>query len=318
MRAMRGGVAALVVLLVVLGGYGAYWLIVAHRIEQGIARWAQSEQARKLDTSWQSLAIGGFPARFRIKLRNAVLRDRSLSPAPELHVPVLAADARPWDLGVWRLSAPTGLVADLRPGVDRPPVRLAAARAEGVVALAGRGGTLWLRLDQAKAEAGEELSFAVAAILHRVAVPDMVRALGDNIDELAFGATLKGALPGGNLVQALAAWRAAGGTIELDNLALKWNGLDVTATGTIALDRELQPIGGFSGAVEGYDQLLRAFVESGRMRPSDAGLAQLALTMLAKAGPDGRPQIATSLTIENGQVFLGPARLGPLPRFAWK
>jgi hypothetical protein len=149
-------------------------------------------------------------------------------------------------------------------------------------------------------------------------VPDVVRALGSNIEELAFGATVIGPLPGGNLVQALAAWRAAGGTVELDNLDLKWNGLDVTATGTLALDRGLQPIGGFSGAIEGYDRLLRAFVESGRMRPSDAGLAQLALAMLAKAGPDGRPQIATSLTIENGQLFLGPARLGPAPRFAWK
>jgi hypothetical protein len=40
--------------------------------------------------------------------------------------------------------------------------------------------------------------------------------------------------------------------------------------------------------------------------------------MLAKAGPDGRPQIATSFTIQNGQMFLGPARLGPVPRIAWE
>ncbi|MGH7126258.1 MAG: DUF2125 domain-containing protein, partial [Stellaceae bacterium] len=94
--------------------------------------------------------------------------------------------------------------------------------------------------------------------------------------------------------------------------------LGATATGTIALDRELQPIGGFTGAIEGYDQILTALVQSGRMRSGDAGLARLALTILAKAGPDGRPQISTSFTIQNGQMFLGPAKLGPAPRLAWQ
>ena len=116
----------------------------------------------------------------------------------------------------------------------------------------------------------------------------------------------------------LAAWRDAGGTVKLDNLELRWGGLGATATGTLALDRELQPIGGFSGAIEGYDRVLQALVVAGRLPAGDAGLAQLALTLLAKAGPDGRPQIATSFTIQNGQMFLGPARLGPAPRLAWK
>jgi hypothetical protein len=54
------------------------------------------------------------------------------------------------------------------------------------------------------------------------------------------------------------------------------------------------------------------------MRAGDARLARLALTMLAKAGPDGRPQISTSFTIQNGQMFLGPAKLGPAPRIPWQ
>ena len=53
------------------------------------------------------------------------------------------------------------------------------------------------------------------------------------------------------------------------------------------------------------------------MRATDAGLARLALAVLAKAGPDGEPQIATAFTIQNGQMFLGPAKLGKAPRIAW-
>jgi hypothetical protein len=338
-HARRYAIAALLVLLAAFGGYAVYWAVAARRIEDGLVRWAQSARLRRVEASWQSIAVGGFPAWFRVELTNATLRDLAHAPTPELRVAALTGDARPWDFDVWRLSAPQGLVADLAGAGGRPPLRLAADRADGAVMLAG-GGSLWLRLDKATAEAGGTMhaagadlwitwpatpprrhsqpSFAVAADLHRVEVPAVARALGDRIDEFAFGATVKGALPGGNLVEAIAAWRDAGGTVELDGLHLEWGGLGVAAAGTIALDRELQPIGAFSGAIEGYDRVLRALVETHRMRPDQAALAQLVLTALAKPGPDGRPEIATSLTIENGQVFLGPARLGPAPRLAWR
>jgi hypothetical protein len=80
----------------------------------------------------------------------------------------------------------------------------------------------------------------------------------------------------------------------------------------------LQPIGGFSGAIEGYDRVLTALVRAGTLHARDAGLARLALAMLAKIGPDGRPQITTSFTIQNGEMFLGPAKLGRAPRIAWQ
>ncbi|MBV8494929.1 MAG: DUF2125 domain-containing protein, partial [Alphaproteobacteria bacterium] len=86
----------------------------------------------------------------------------------------------------------------------------------------------------------------------------------------------------------------------------------------LALDINLQPIGGFSGSVEGYEELMNALVAAGKMKPSDAQLARIGLAMLAKAGPDGRPAITTSFTIQNGEMFLGPAKLGPAPKISWE
>lgn len=337
-RPLRFGLVAVAVLLVLAGGYSLYWEIVARRIERGLVAWTQSAAQRQVDASWRRSRVGGFPSGFRVELEDAVLRDRSVAPAPELQAAALTGIAAPWDLDDWRLSAPAGLAADLAGARDRPAVRLAAQTADGAVSFATpRGVVLWLRLQGARAQGGGEVrigaadvwimlpprghtapSFAVAAVLRAVQLPAAARALGDSIDELAFGLTVNGSLPRGNLVRSLAAWRDAGGTVELDNLDLEWGGLGATATGTIALDSELQPIGGFSGAIEGYERILQALVQAGRMRPGDAVLAQLALTMLAKAGPDGRPEIATSFTIQNGQMYLGPARLGPAPRLAWK
>jgi len=340
-RPTRFGLAILVVLLVVLGGYTAFWLIAAGQIEDGITAWKQSMRAQKVDASWQKFRVTGFPFAFRVELEAAELRDSAVSPPPQLHIPSLSGHTRPWDFDNWQLAASRGLSAELAGAGERPPLKLAAQSAAGWLSVEPESKSiLWLHLDDASAEAGDGVrisstdawvivpshpprghtdpAVSIALDLRQVQMPVATRVLGDTIDQLAFGITVKGALPGGPLARAFSAWRDGGGTIELDNLSLKWGGLGATATGTLALDQELQPIGGFSGAIEGYDQILTALVQSGRMRANEAGLARLALTMLAKAGPDGKPAIATAFTIQGGQMFLGPAKLGKAPRLAWE
>jgi hypothetical protein len=340
-RPLRFGLVVVALLLVLLGAYTAYWLVVARRITDGVVAWAQTERAEKIDALWEKIGVEGFPFVCRVALENAVLRDGRLTPSPELRISALSASARPWDFASWRLVAPAGLSAVLAGGSERPPLKLTAHTADGVLATDPEAGSnLWLNLEDVTAEAGAAVAIAsadawvtlpakpprsygeptigVALDLRQVQLPGMTSVLSDTIDELAFGITIKGAVPSGKLAQAVSEWRDAGGTVELDNLHLNWGGVSATASGTIALDRELQPIGGFSGAIEGYDQILTGLVQSGRMRAGDAGLARLALAMLAKAGPDGRPEIKTAFTIQNGQMFLGPARLGKAPRLAWE
>ena len=340
-RRTRFGLAALLVVLVLSGAWAAAWLVVADRLKDGFVEWAQSARANNIEISWQKIAVTGFPVALRIELDNAKLVDRGTDPAPELRIAALSIAAWPWDFRTWHLATRGGLMAELAGLGNRPPVALRAAAATGTLAAAAEGGTtLWLRLDDASIEVGDRVRTRLADIwvilppepprghtdplvgaaldLQQVQLPAKIPFFGDTIDDLALGVTVKGAVPGGPLRQAVAAWRDAGGTIEFDNLQVHWGGLGANATGTLALDQELQPIGGFSGAIEGYDQIMSALVQSGAMRASDAGLARLALTMLAKAGPDGRPQIATSFTIQNGQMFLGPAKLGKAPRLSWE
>ncbi len=340
-RPTRFGLVAFALSLVLLGAYTAYWLLIVEEIKSGVTAWAQAERAEKIDVSWERIGVGGFPLAYRVSLKAAILRDRRLSPAPELRVPVLSGEARPWNFSSWRLDAPEGLSAALAAGGARPPVKLAARNVAGVLTTGPQANTiLWLHLGNIDAEAGETISVStadswvvlpakppqghadpaigVAFNLRQLRLASVTPILGDTIDELALALSVKGAVPSGQLVQAISEWRDAGGTIELDNLQVKWGELSAAASGTIALDRDLQPIGGFSGAIQGYDQILAALVQSGRMRAAEAGLARLALAMLAKAGPDGKPAITTAFTIQNGQMFLGPAKLGKAPRIAWE
>jgi hypothetical protein len=328
------GLAVLALPVVLFGVYAAYWVIVAGHVKDGVSAWAQAQRARKIEVSWQKIDVGGFPLAYRVGLENAVLHDGRVTPSPELRIPALGAAARPWDFADWQMSAPKGILASFPGAGERPPLKVAAKTVAGVLTAGEEAGAaLWLRLRDIDAEAGERVSISsadawitlppksapgVAADLRQMQLPGMSPVLGDTIDELAFGVTFKGDFPGGKLAEALSAWRDSGGTITLDNLQLKSHGLIASGTGTISLDRDLQPIGGFSGAIEGYDQILAALVQSGHLRASDAGLARLALALLAKAGPDGKPMIATGFTIQNGEMYLGPARLGRAPRLAWE
>jgi hypothetical protein len=327
------------VLIIGIGAYSAFWWVAAGKIEDAATAWRESAHQQKIDASWQSMRVAGYPLSFRLELTDVALKNAATNPPAEVHAPTLTASIRPWNFhDVW-LSAPDGLNAAFGPDAA-PLARLSAEHGSGALTVADDGGTtIWLSLYQAKASAEVALAarnvhawimlpsgtpathqdpgLAFAVDAHDLSLPAAPPGFSPTIDDLGFGLTMMGAFPAGPLRQAAVAWRDSGGTVELDQLHLRWGDMEISGSGTLALDNDLQPIGGFSGGVSGFDQLLSALVAAGRVKASDARVARVALAMLAKAGPDGRPEIATSLTIQNGEMYLGPAKLGRAPRIDW-
>jgi hypothetical protein len=340
-RSIRIPLVTLLVLLVLAGGYAVYWRIVSGQIKQGLVAWQQSEKKNKIDASWQRLRVTGFPFAFRIEIDNATFRNHNWSPAPEIRLAHLSGAARPWDFADWRLTAPHGFAADLAPAAGRPAVKLAAVAADGSVTLGDHDASwfwlnardvsgdaagavaigsadMWVSMPPKPAAKDNDPSFGLAVAMRQVSVPAAPVNFGKTIDALAVGVTVKGALPAGPIAQAAAAWRDAGGTIEVNNLHVEWSGLGITANGTLALDHKLQPIAAFSSGIEGFNAILNALVAADQMTPEQASLVQIALTMLAKPGPDGKPQLTAPFTIQNGKIYLGPARLGTAPQIVWQ
>jgi hypothetical protein len=328
-----------VVLLIGFAAYSAYWWIAAGRIKLAAGDWAQAAHARQLDVAWQTIRVSGYPFAFRLELGDPVLTDKAANPPVEVRAPALSVSAWPWNFHALWLTAPTGIGALFGPG-SAPLARLDAEAADGAVALGDDGRvTIWLTLVQPKAEAGvaigaraasawiilpprsspehAEPELGVAALIDGIAIPAAPLDFSKTIEQLGVGATLTGKLPAGPLKDALSGWRDAGGTLVLDHLDLRWGALGVTGSGTLALDADLQPVGSLTGAISGYDQLMNALVAAGRIKASDARVARLALAMLGRVGPDGRPEIATSLRVQNGEMFLGPAKLGRIPSINW-
>jgi hypothetical protein len=275
-----------------------------------------------------------------------LIEQTTIDPGYDLRAPVLVGTAPPWPLTRWRLEASEGIDGELQPGPARPALRLEAARADGEVAPEAAsegavGGTrLNVRLGDAVLQADSPYRVARAefeAVLpghpapdhrtiwlpaalrvSRLTLPSGVAKFGDVIEELRLRAAVKGTIPGGKRRAALATWRDRGGTVEIEALGLDWGPLAVNGAGTLALDAELQPIGALTAKVQGYGEIVDALAASGALKAGDAALAKVGLGLLAKPAGNGRPEIATPVTLQNGQLFLGPIRIADLPRFTWE
>ena len=338
-RSTRLGLAIVVALLVLFGVYTGFWFYAASHVEDGLGQGVAALHAQQVAASWHSIRVGGFPFAFDVELREARLSDHAGIPGVEIRAPRLRGTARPWNPRIWRVAAPDGLSATTTaPG--KPAVTLKAQTATGSVAIGAEGGArVWVGLAAFTADGGAHLAardvdawfslpshpprthtepaFGVALAAREVTLPMMPAAFSKPLDELALGATVRGAIPAAPAREAATAWRDSGGTLELDHFTLHWGALAITGSGTVALDAQLQPIAAFSGEVEGYPELIGALVAAGHIPAGEARLARLGLALLSHTGADGRPQIKTSFRIQNGEMYLGPAKLGPAPHIAW-
>ncbi len=141
------------------------------------------------------------------------------------------------------------------------------------------------------------------------------RGLG--IEEASLTAKLIGPTPRETTARALAVWRDGGGTLEIADASLRSQGTTAKGSGTVALDRDLQPLAALSIRIEGYGKLLRTLVAQGWMKKGDAGAIRLGLDLVARASSGRKGTIAMPLTIQDRRLSFGPISVTQLPRIDW-
>lgn len=323
------------VTLIVAAAYSAFWFSIAGGLRAGLDPWAAARRSEGYAVAWDTASVGGFPFSFRIFFEGASFGG-SRPALFTARAPALVLSAAPWNLHLWEALAPQGAE------FAAPGSSFDASRLDGSVRLR-RGDELSIDVE-ATALTGHGLAYglrAAEATLHlalpakapadhrdaaldalvevtQLTLPAGLPPLGNIVDRLSLAATLKGRLPSGGPSQSLAAWRDDGGTVELARGTLHWGTLAVEATGTMALDGDLQPIGALTATIEGQNEVVDAAVSAGNLRPRDAGIAKLVLGVIARPGPDGRPQIKAPIRVQDEHLFLGPARIADLPRIEWR
>ncbi len=338
--AVVGGIA------IAAAGYTAYWYIAADAIEGRIADWSENQR----ENGWQLAAadtdVAGFPTRFSVTLRDPVISAEA--DGWSWRGDNLLAELRPWnfqnitlyvngksnvrirDGEIWRDTAwqiedgRANLVLSDDRRVTDVALDMTSVRVEGLLA----GGPASFRRLRAQsllstmaqdngAAAGVESEVINAALnLEDVELPeDVSEGLGPSIEHLTLDASLVGPMPGEAKRDAIMAWRDAGGTVELNSLSLRWGPLGLSTQGTLALDKELRPMGALTADIVGYGDVIDALILSDVIPLGDAFMAKVAFNVMAEKPADGGPPVLrrVPLTAQGGDLFVGPVAFAKLP-----
>ncbi len=152
-----------------------------------------------------------------------------------------------------------------------------------------------------------------------VTLPDVLpQPLSRTLQNARVDLDIKGPVTSGSLPEVLDVWRRAGGDMDIRGFEAVWSPISAMGDGTIALDRDLQPMGAFTAKVRGFLHVVDMLVADGRMKNSEASIARGVLSLLAKRPSDGaEPELSLAVTVQDRTVYAGPVTLMELPAIKW-
>jgi len=102
--------------------------------------------------------------------------------------------------------------------------------------------------------------------------------------------------------------------IQLSGLELTWGVLSVQGTGDLDVAQDGQIDGKLDLRFANWRGILKLFEDSGVFPRELAGAIESALSLWTSASDDPS-SLAVPLVLKNGEMLLGPVKLGPAPRF---
>lgn len=141
---------------------------------------------------------------------------------------------------------------------------------------------------------------------------------GNTIAEGLFSLRIMGPVPDFSKKESVAAWNDASGVFEFDRFYVVWGPVTVNANGTVGLSPSLQPEGAFSGRIEGLDQGIDALARQGAITKRQEALVRNSINVLSRpSGLTGNSTPIVPISIQGGNLYLGPVRLMDLPDLKW-
>jgi hypothetical protein len=330
---------AVVLVLVLLGGYAAYWFTVAGQFEKGINDWVAFQRARGLSIDFERTPISGFPLAFSTTFRQPHIAGAIEGQSFDWHGPDVEGSVSPIDLHGMTLSGPGHHEIDLGAGavtVDAKELSLRlgldafgqlsslAAKFADAKAVLPDGRAVAAASGDASLEAGPPpkadsdplLQFAASA--KALKLPEgTVLLTQDPLSEARIAGTVKGPMPMAPLGQALLSWRDAGGTLEVTDFAAAQATLSLSGSATVALDENLQPIVAANVKVRGLAATIDLLASQRRIYPEDALKMKLFVKGAERDTKDGYREVATGLTVQGGYLSWGPFKLAAVPPIQW-
>ncbi len=350
LRLRQWAIAALTVLALVLV-YTGVWVYGATQTVKAAERWIDARRGEGYSVRHDGLRATGYPVWIRIDLASPGFGAPMVKSPWGWEAENLVITARPWAL--WRVRLHTNgaqMISFLADGqrltftgsVDTADAELIfdggnpqsvalhiagldlgqSRKSGGNIAVATADLALRRLANAGGAQSGVA-TIGLDVTSSDVELPSSLASpLGGRIENLRLAARLLGEFPRGEgapLNETLEIWRDGGGTVEVDHLALGHGPLTLRANGTLALDRDLQPIGAFTAQAQGFFETIDAFSGAGMIGAGQAMSAKLLLGVLAQHPKNGGPAILNlALTVQQRTFYAGPVKLLQLPMLQWR
>ncbi|MDA0654003.1 MAG: DUF2125 domain-containing protein [Proteobacteria bacterium] len=317
------------------GGYTALWFSGASEAKARITAWADGVRTAGYDVEIGDIAVSGFPGPAELKITglDIGLPSAKLPWVWRADTVLVAATDNRLEL---RLAAEHVLTVSVG-GQDRT-YRMAARRFQVDVGADGDGNPLLQfdirgmfvdrgasgRLTVDRAEVFVNVApgpgllpddSRILLSLANLVLPEHRRGpLGDTISVLRTELRLDGDIDNLDLATALPDWRNRDGRLVLGESRVSWGTLEMdTRGGSLALDDDLKPTGGFSGIITGYEITIDAFQAAGRFTAEDMANIRAMMSFIRQQGRMGGG-IGLPVSIREGRVRVGDAVLGTVPR----
>ncbi len=338
--ARRLSLAVCAAVVMTAGAYAGYWYWGAGKMDDTVSAWIADWRRAGYRIDYAEKSVGGFPWTVRIRLVRPAFADPA--GAWSWTGGNLDLSAEPWSPTKYKLSA-AGTHDAVVPVAGRlVPMQATADRVEGVAEfdLDGRlrqaditlenldgvapalnadlkidRATVTLTQPASPARVHEDEEAALDLLVQGLRLPAALSGpLGRYVAHTSLRARLLGPFPRTDMRGALESWRDSGGTLDVPWLSIQWGPTKLRAEGTLALDEELRPSAAFDTKVAGLGDTLDALVTAKLIRPDAARLAGVGLMLLARTPPGGgEPELAIPLSATDGEVYLGPIKMGRIP-----
>ena len=327
--------------------YVGYWFVLAGALERGTLAWIEDRHRHGDDIAHGAPVWRGFPGSVQIVLPRPALAVRAAAETVTFAGERAVVSVNPFAPQRATLSLEGEQTFALR-GLTRP-VRYAgtAERCELLVPLRrgshdGPGSTLpspatltVRALAMTDAETGDR--FTVAALeatssllpegapgrRYTLAVKDATLPgsldlpFAGVVSEAAADFDVSGSLPALPSADDLNAWRDAGGIIEVRRLELASGPVRLGGDGTLALDRNGQPIGAMTLEISGYHAALDALIVRGALSVTTGLRMKQIFAVLAGGSVNPSKPVRIPLTLQERVLSAGPIPLMELPAVDW-
>lgn len=132
--------------------------------------------------------------------------------------------------------------------------------------------------------------------------------LGPNADQFKIEAMLHANKQPQFTKESLSEWRDAGGTVGIRTFEYGTDQSGINLSGDVTLDENFKPLGAFDATVSGLPQILMSLSENEEFPETTRML--LRTQAQSNSMPEETP---LSLSLQNGQLYLGPIMLMELP-----